>query len=268
MLQRSLGYGGGGDSMTQLVFIHGVNDQTTGYSNRLFGEIVRAYVAGLIEQGASKADAQARAKQLVQKEILWADVTTDLTNRYLSLQYALKGRSGKWNAILRPIDPLVLQILYYVKDKGHKRGPMAILKEVDEAFRRACADRSEQVVVIAHSLGSVIAYDYLFGFRKHRVPPGVTVKALITLGSPIPLFTAAMGFVDNPVELPKNVERWVNVLDPDDGVARFCEPYFKSGIVRDVTVNTGFAPLGAHNGYWRSRAVASLLAEQLAELGV
>ncbi len=246
--------------MTQLVFIHGINDQTTGYNNQLFGEIVRAYVAELIERGAFRVDAQARAKQLVQKEILLADATTDLTNRYLSLQYALKGRSGKWNSVLRPIDPLVLQILYYVKDKGHKRGPMAILKEVDEAFRRACADRSEPVVAIA--------YDYLFGFRKHRVPPGVTVKALITLGSPIPLFTAAMGYVDNPVELPKNVERWVNVLDPDDGIARFCEPYFKTGVVRDVTVDTGFAPLGAHNGYWKSRAVASLLAAELMEIGI
>ena len=254
--------------MTNLIFIHGVSSQTTGYSNRFYNNIIKSYKSTLVKKRKSKQEARAKARELIQKEILWADVTTNLTNRYMFLQYKLKKKPGKWNFFLKSIDPLVIQILHYVKDKRYKTSGMNILKKVDNAFKTICSDKSDKVIVIAHSLGSVVAFDYIFGFRKYKIRPKINVEALITLGCPVPLFTSAMGHVESKITLPKNVKRWINILDPDDGVGRFCKPFFKNVKVQDITINTGFGPLGSHSKYWKSRKVADLIAGNLVKWGI
>ena len=250
--------------MTNLIFIHGVNSQATGFSNRLYKNILKFYKNGLIGNGMSESLAEERAQALIQKEVLWADVTTDLTNQYLTWQLGITKRPGKWNFLMEKIDPLIIQILFYVKDKGDKKtGLMNILKEVADDFKKACSNNADKVVIIAHSLGSVIAFDYVFGFRKYKLSPKVNVEALITLGSPIPIFNAGMGHVESEAARPPNVKRWINILDPDDGVARYCRRYFKNIKPEDVEVNTGFGPLSAHAGYWESKRVAELIAGNL-----
>ena len=88
-------------------------------------------------------------------------------------------------------------------------------------------------VVVAHSLGSVVAYEYLAAHPDKRV------DLLVTLGSPLGLRTivydrlSARGF-------PSSVDRWVNVVDRDDLVA--CEwdldPVFGEGERRVTNVAT------------------------------
>lgn len=255
--------------MVNLIFIHGVSVQTTGYSNTFYRNILKFYKEKLFKNKLAKKETEAKAQELVQKEILWADTTTDLTERYLTLQFGLNKRPGKWNLIAKSVDPLVIQIMFYVKDKGDKKtikkGHMSILKEIENAFKKACSNKPEKTVIIAHSLGSVIAFDYVFGFRKYRLDPKINVEALITLGSPIPMFTSAMGYVESKVKLPANIRRWINILDPDDGVARYCKRYFKNIKVEDIEVNTGWLPLSSHANYWRDKEVAELIADKLIE---
>lgn len=241
---------------------------TTGYSGELYKKIIEYYKNELLKKKMTQEECENQAREIIQKEILWADVTTDLTNQYVSWQFDSPKRLGMWNIFTRNLDPLVIQILFYVKDKGDKQnGVMKILQKVDAAFKEACSNKPDKVVVIAHSLGSVIAYDYIFGFRQYKLDPNVNIEALITLGSPIPIFTSAMGHVSNDIILPPNVKKWLNVLDPDDGVARYCKQYFKNVDVKDIEVNTGFWPLGAHSKYWRRKAVAKLIAENLIKWG-
>jgi len=255
--------------MTNLIFIHGVSSQTTGFSNTLYKNILKSYKNRLVKNRISKSKAEERAQSLIQKEILWADVTTDLTNQYLTWQLDISKRPGKWNFLIKQIDPLVMQILFYVKDKGDKKtGLMSILEEVADDFKKTCSNNPDKVVIIAHSLGSVIAFDYVFGFRKYKLSPKVNVEALVTLGSPIPIFNAGMGHVESEAVFPPNVKRWINILDPDDGIARYCRRYFKNLKVEDKEINTGFGPLSAHAGYWKSEKVAELIAENLINCGV
>ena len=87
-----------------------------------------------------------------------------------------------------------------------------------EVMRRG-AEQPGPHVIIAHSLGTVIAYDCL-----KRVEDSPTVDALITVGSPLgideiqdrlrPQWTRASGFPSERVRL-----RWVNVYDRLDPVA-------------------------------------------------
>jgi len=73
-------------------------------------------------------------------------------------------------------------------------------------------------VVIAHSLGSVVAYETLW---EH---PELRVDLLVTLGSPLALPHVVFPrlqptLVDEKGARPANVARWVNLADPGDLVA-------------------------------------------------
>ncbi|WP_221362328.1 GPI inositol-deacylase [Streptomyces beigongshangae] len=73
-------------------------------------------------------------------------------------------------------------------------------------------------VVIAHSLGSVVAYETLWAH------PDVRVELLVTLGSPLALPHAVFPRLQPPPVggkggRPPNVARWVNLADPGDLVA-------------------------------------------------
>ena len=124
--------------------------------------------------------------------------------------------------------------------------------------------QNKNAVIIAHSLGSVIAFDYVFCFRdKCRLDKDITIKSFITLGSPIPLFTSAMGHPDSDLQLPPNVKKWVNILSPKDGIARYARPFFKNIPIEEHEVFTGFFPLQAHAGYWKNKQTASLIADEV-----
>lgn len=97
----------------------------------------------------------------------------------------------------------------------HEDGPDRV------AARARVADAvatHEPRVVIAHSLGSVVAYEALWG------DPGLTVDLLVTLGSPLALPHAVFERLQpSPVAgrggRPPGVRRWVNLADPGDLVA-------------------------------------------------
>ncbi|MFE2964136.1 hypothetical protein ACFXKC_10775 [Streptomyces sp. NPDC059340] len=76
----------------------------------------------------------------------------------------------------------------------------------------------QPTVVIAHSLGSVVAYETLW---EH---PELSVDLLVTLGSPLALPHAVFprlqpAPVDERGQRPPNVACWVNLADPGDLVA-------------------------------------------------
>ncbi|NUP81567.1 MAG: hypothetical protein HOV96_28915 [Nonomuraea sp.] len=92
----------------------------------------------------------------------------------------------------------------------------------DQARREKCQRTVAEVirrnrprVVIAHSLGSVVAYETLWA------NPDLPVDLLITLGSPLGMRNVVFerllpAPVDGRGERPKNVARWVNIADKDD----------------------------------------------------
>jgi hypothetical protein len=264
----------------KLIFIHGISEQTTNYSQGLFARILAACRAQLRAQNLDDATINATLRHVVHHEVLWANLTTDLTDRYLQLAY--EKAPVFWGRFTKPIDPLALQIMQYIKDKGDQHsgpGPMNILRNVDQDIRRILAETDigedpapadgQHVIFIAHSLGSVIAFDYVMGFRpQHRLHPSVTVDSFITMGSPLPLFTSAMGHVDSDFVLPPNVRKWVNIRSRRDGIARPMRPFFRNIPLEEYLVSTRFLPLPAHTAYWNDAGTASLIAyEVLQALG-
>lgn len=260
----------------KLIFIHGVDDQKTNYSQTLFDKVLSSCRAKLRQRGFPESKISPAIRSLVRHEVLWTEETLDRINRYQQLEYEGPSRP-KYRFFTKQIDPLAMQIMQYIKDKGDKgTGAMNILADVDRDIQRffvqndVGADDPEGrkgAIVVAHSLGSVIAFDYVFCFRDRcRLDKNVTIHSFITMGSPIPLFTSAMGHPDSDLTLPPNVKRWVNILCPWDGIARTVKPFFRNIPIEEKKVCTGILPLQAHSGYWKHDKTASIIADEV--LGV
>lgn len=257
----------------RIIFLHGIDAQTTNYSDRLYRSILASCRAALTMGSHTQEDIDATLRRIVHHEIFWAELTTDLTNRYLDLAY--EHPNFFWNFLTKPVDPLGLQIMQYIKDKGDKEtGPMNILASVDADFRRLfstpdvgedpATTTGQHTIIVAHSLGSVIAFDYIMRFRPPLcLDPAVTVDSFITLGSPIPLFTSAMGHPDSDLVLPDNIKRWVNIRSPRDGVARPMKPFFRNIPIDERLVTTKFLPIPAHSAYWTNPQTANIIAAEV-----
>ncbi|MDQ1246652.1 MAG: hypothetical protein QG597_1020 [Actinomycetota bacterium] len=73
--------------------------------------------------------------------------------------------------------------------------------------------KTPRVLVIAHSLGSVVIVDLL-----PRLPAGQRVD-LVTLGSPLQVPRLRRGLRDLQLDFPyEQINSWVNIMDPDDWV--------------------------------------------------
>jgi hypothetical protein len=87
---------------------------------------------------------------------------------------------------------------------GNDRLRGLALDRVEEAVTAA----GDDVILLGHSLGSVVTYDFL------RERPGRRVVGFITLGSPLGLPTVRRRIAAR--QFPADPARWVNVLDPRD----------------------------------------------------
>ena len=151
----------------------------------------------------------------------------------------------------------------------HRAARDAIRKRLRDALRAAHA-RSAQIMLIAHSMGSIVAYDVLRA--ANRTLPGLRIAHFVTLGSPLGL-TGVKEIVAAPRRVPECVARWSNFADPRDYAARWdtrlSNDYraSRAGVtVSDHLVINGYlSPSGKSNphkiyGYLRTPEVSELIA--------
>lgn len=114
-----------------------------------------------------------------------------------------------------------------------------------------------EIVILGHSLGSVVAADLL-----RRLPKGLTVKGLVTLGSPLAndLFNVGDLF-KNLHTPPRNLEWWVNFWSGTDPVSARRGVSVAIPWVLDFRVPTALIPGHAHSSreYCAAEAVAEAI---------
>jgi hypothetical protein len=153
----------------------------------------------------------------------------------------------------------------------------------DQRIRRAMRDRlvavlrqheGSTIVLVAHSMGSVIAYDVL---RELGDDSELQIEHLITIGSPLglPIVAKKIRQEFNKNQTPAIVRRWTNVSDPGDKVAldcRLADEYDRNAAkigVEDVFIVNGYrSPVGDANnhksyGYLRAPEFTALLKDAL-----
>lgn len=116
------------------------------------------------------------------------------------------------------------------------------LKQVSQYFsdaetREAAISRvlnlidKDTKVIIAHSLGSIVAYEAVC---RAQIP----IPFLITMGSPLGLETIIyQRLLPQPPIYPREVRRWVNIYDPDDLIA--AEPDLRARFSTDKPTGAG-----------------------------
>ena len=171
-----------------------------------------------------------------------------------------------------------------------------VLDKVQEKVERIKEEHREKgtrelyFALVGHSMGSVVAFDFLHRSQREPGPSGgwlgadsrpgsiqvgaasdVTVLAsgLFTLGSPLALFSRlrdARAHQYRQGEPFRLVDGWWNFYDKEDLVAFPLQGIF-SAMVQDVEVDNFPLPvigfLRAHGGYWRNRNVAKCIAQHV-----
>ena len=140
----------------------------------------------------------------------------------------------------------------------------------------------ERILLIGHSLGSVIAYDTLWELSRQDGEPGKV--DLITLGSPLATRFIRKGLRgmdrDGPERYPANIRRWENFTAKGEIMALrpqlkpLFEPMISMGLVEDIVDHTelynhfrGDIGLNVHKsyGYLVHRLVAGTIGAWLLE---
>lgn len=145
------------------------------------------------------------------------------------------------------------------------------------------------LVVIAHSLGSLIISDYIWDRQKGREAERFggsrfermeTLSGLVTLGSNIPLFTVTCDNIVSiqfpPPQLPERLKKkakWLNLYDSDDVLGwplKPLSPSYAQVVTEDMEVNVGniltsWNPAN-HAGYWTDDSVVKPAAYLIASL--
>ena len=143
------------------------------------------------------------------------------------------------------LEQFATEAYYFLYEKPFVRAD-GVRSEMRHSLRRRLIDtvkaarqRTDVVVIVAHSMGTMIAYDCL-----RNVPDCPDVAGLITLGSPLGVDEIQDPLIpgrDKKKAFPDRLKGpWVNVYDPDDPVCaldpRLANDFLKNGSreIRDI----------------------------------
>lgn len=234
-------------------------------------EVSVAYYADILNLACRRNDAQGAEPDLDNLDaaetralISWASacgVTADGSQGYATapvkwLVSAVADRFSLDRALVRLfVAAFFHEVATYMNDNDARRGAQtAVAEQLEQHAPR---------MVIAHSLGSVVAYETLW---NHEHPP---VDVLVTVGSPLALpdlvfdRLAPKPGADRGAK-PPNVATWINLADPGDFIA--VPPYLSrrfDGLDVDAVSSIGAFKFHAVGGYLEHPVVATAIAPYL-----
>lgn len=252
--RASLGRGPGGavparHAVRVAYYAHHLRDQAGGRGNdrldKLSPEAEELARAWLVEAGADGEVAQGRGTASLRQEVGRAARRSGIARFYLESFVAI----------------CFSEVSHYLADP---RSPGRLSSR--EAVARVLRAAEPPVVVLAHSLGSVVAYETLW------TNPEVPVDLLVTLGSPLALPWVVFPRLDPaPVDgrgaRPPGVRRWVNLADVGDLIALPPKGVGDSfdGVAVDAETSIHLLDFHRADHYLASAALADTLAPYLGD---
>lgn len=146
---------------------------------------------------------------------------------------------------------------------GEPRGGKIRQVVIDE-IQKAQDENPDGVVLVGHSLGSVIAYDVVRDNLRSETP--LKIKTLITLGSPLDWVTdirkAEGEMEDGNCSLPG--VKWINIYDEEDPVPiKDGLPIERFSDVDNTPIRSGERLILAHTCYWENDEVAKVIRDEI-----
>jgi len=164
----------------------------------------------------------------------------------------LEEHSHLFSTLGRNVSKIVMEDLHNYYSNALKR------KEVNDRLMSLLLDhRNDEIILLSHSMGTIVAYEVLRELGRTTEHPVVAVEHFITMGSPLGLTVVKGNALGSHMRLrtPSCVKNsWVNFSDPGDFVcldAHLADDYpaNSSGIkVRDVLVCNDY-PDNQHKSY-------------------
>jgi hypothetical protein len=251
--------------MRQVVFfIHGVGKQQAGYSEGLEGHI-RNTLAGFLDE---------TDPNIIYKEILWAPI---LQRHQNELWQRVRKGDGKSDLDMVRLRKFMVgfagDAIAYQNDEVGKPTYDAIHKTITdelESVQNELGDEEFELTIVAHSLGTVIASNYLYDHREK-----LTTVNFFTLGSPIAIWLLRYGSVttadsESVVKVARPNGVWINILDDEDIIGYPLKPIsaaYNKAVDMDYITEVG-GPFSAgspmsHVGYWEDGNVYKPIAKKL-----
>jgi hypothetical protein len=259
--------------MTHVVWVHGIGDHKAGYSDpwrMAFDRYLKlppdSYVEVLWETvmdapAGTRARAMPTQRELADEEAVREELRAIIVARESAMRAAAapatpaapdtRGRDGDvvaWPAPrgTRGFGDWLLHADEYLGDFVKYLVNRSIRTSVKERFKERLqpliAD-NPGISVVAHSWGTVVAYDALIDLVAES--PNLDVVSLVTLGSP--LWMVRRLLEDRSGAKPQNVGTWVNVHARLDVVGSWLNPAYK--VDREFEVpNLGHPPHGSY--FW------------------
>lgn len=156
------------------------------------------------------------------------------------------------------------------------------------ALRHSLGDQDKPLIVVAHSLGSVIISNYIWdqqkgkGLGTNAFESMETLTGLVTFGSNIPLFTLALPEIQSitfpPATLPTHLKaraKWLNFFDADDVLGyplKPLSPSYGNAVSEDIEINVGglltsWNPI-SHTEYWTDNDFTKPVARLISDIVV
>lgn len=266
--------------------IHGIGKQTADFAEQMSAELSRHFGPEM-------------AGDVVIRTVFWSPVLQDAEDELVRRME--QGGPLHFPTVRQFLIDFLADALAYQPAGDDRRAYDGIhgvfaktLAELAEA-----AEPDAPLCVIAHSLGTIIASNYLYDLQidpfKHLISDevralmhdnplelGHTLALLYTLGSPIALWSLRYREFGRPIAVPSPRLRqyhaeiegeWVNYYDQDDVVGfplKTLNAQYGQVVTRDAPVNVGnllqnWNPL-SHLGYWTDRDVVQPIALKLVEV--
>lgn len=268
--------------------IHGVGSQMEDFADKIAQEL-------------DKRCRPTCGDDVVIRPVYWAPVM-ESDESLLWERFSESKRSMRYDMLRRFIVELLGDAIAYQPTQSDRRAYDGIHAVVAASLKRLAeeADGDAPLCIIAHSLGTVIASNYIYDLQveltsdRQIIAPSVraqmgdtplergeTLVQFYTMGSPLALWGLRYTNFGTPIKVPsptiatrypalRPLSEWRNFYDPDDVIGfplkRLNDAYTAS-VTADEPIQVGNMLMGwnpaAHLSYWTANAIVEPISTQL-----
>ena len=279
-----------------VAIIHGIGEANPSFGDKNHPNFTSGAARKIKAQFAKLLgeDEEAAESKLEIEAVYWAPVLQNLEDE-LDKRLKVKEKLSSFFGLRQFIFHSLADSVGYQITSATPPADREIYDEVHKCFAQALAKlaRNENagptapLCIVAHSLGAVIASNYLWDLQHQsaRIPignnpleRGETFALFYTLGSQIPFWSLRHKSFGTPISVPSSnlaqhyqglKGEWINFYDRDDllgyPIQTINEKYAAQVIDKEVNAGnmaTSWNPL-SHNQYWTDSEVVHLVAQGL-----
>ncbi|MGC0336411.1 hypothetical protein [Streptomyces sp. SLBN-8D4] len=229
-----------------------LEEQAGGHADRLedlsYEQLLEAWEWLLLAGVPEPTEAQAGWLAPVRLAVGWLAHEHPGTNGLTA-----RARRSLMDVVERMVVAMIRDTDSYVSRPERRRAARAIVAETIREI--------QPQVVVAHSLGSVVAWEALHAY------PELEVELLVTVGSPLGLPGLARKLEPEPIDghgrRPAGVRQWVNIADAGDLVALPPELGGMFPVDTHAVTDTGILGFHSLKGYLANGLTAAAMAPYL-----